>query len=38
MPLDVKPAPPEQPLKDPLKAGADKKDETPKPEPGKAGG
>ncbi len=50
MPLEVKPAPPEQPLKEPLKAGADKKDdkksdgkEPPKadpnkPEPQKPGG
>jgi hypothetical protein len=40
MPLEVKPAPAEQPIKDPLKVGADKKkeDEAKKEEPAKAGG
>lgn len=35
-PLEVKPAPPEQPMKDPIKAGADKKSDK-KDEPGKDG-
>jgi hypothetical protein len=40
MPVEVKPAPAEQQLKDPLKVGADKKkeDEAKKDEPAKAGG
>jgi hypothetical protein len=39
MPVEIKPAPAEQQLKDPLKAGADKKKDDPKKEePPKAGG
>lgn len=36
-PLEVKPAPPEQPMKDPIKAGADKKSGDKKDEPAKDG-